>query len=213
MGNSDKKQKVELASDTLDQDVKPDTKTAKEQPIPTRRSLKDWIQMSLPLVTAILISISVIILITQYKGYVEKLRGYGYLGIFIIGFLGNATVILPAPSLAFTVALGGIFNPLLVGLAAGAGEALGELVGYMAGTSGNTIIEHQDYYETVQHYMERYGARTFLILAAIPNPLFDVAGIAAGLVRFPIDKFLLSVWAGKTIKAILFAGAGWHFLQ
>jgi uncharacterized membrane protein YdjX (TVP38/TMEM64 family) len=60
--------------------------------------------------------------------------------------------------------------------------------------------------------MDRYGGWFFFILAAIPNPLFDVAGIAAGVVRFPIWKFLLSAWAGKTLKAILFAGAGRQLL-
>jgi membrane protein YqaA with SNARE-associated domain len=141
------------------------------------------------------------------------MKEYGYAGAFIVGLLGNATVILPAPSLAFTTALGMSLNPILVGLAAGMGEALGELTGYLAGVGGKTVVESQDRYEWVQSFTDRYGGAFFLFLAAIPNPVFDIAGIVAGVMRYPILKFLLAVWAGKTLKAILFAGAGRHLLR
>ena len=41
-----------------------------------------------------------------------------------------------------------------------------------------------------------------------PNPLFDLAGMAAGALRMPVAKFLLWAWIGKTIKMLLFAYAG-----
>ena len=170
----------------------------------------DWLRALLPLVLAILFSVLVVLV---FKEQIEALKGYGYLSAFVIGLLGNATVILPAPSLAFTAALGGVLNPLLVGLAAGAGEALGEMTGYLAGMSGKTIIENRNRFEQVQNYMDRYGGWVFLVLAVIPNPLFDIAGITAGMMRFPVWKFLLSAWVGKTIKAMFFAGAGRQLLK
>jgi len=176
------------------------------------RTPADWVRALTPLTLAILFSLTIIILITKYSARVEDLKGYGYLGAFTIGFLGNATVILPAPSLAFTAALGGVLNPVIVGLAAGLGEALGEITGYLAGISGKEIIENRTRYQQVCKYMDRYGSWVFFFLAAVPNPLFDIAGIAAGVVRFPIWKFLLSAWAGKTLKAILLAGAGSQLL-
>lgn len=178
----------------------------------SRADVITWIRATLPLTLAILVSVGVIILITAFGDQIEKLKGYGYLGAFLIGFLANATVLLPAPSLAFTAALGGVLNPLLVGIAAGTGEALGEITGYLAGLSGNAVIEHRAFYESVQRYMERYGAWVFFVLAAIPNPFFDIVGIAAGIVRFPVIAFLLSVWAGKTVKAVFVAGAGRRLL-
>jgi membrane protein YqaA with SNARE-associated domain len=183
------------------------------QPAIDRRTPGDWVRALLPLALAILLSFSIILLITKLEGHIQTLEGYGYLGAFVIGFLGNATVILPAPSLAFTTALGGVLNPLLVGIAAGAGEALGEITGYLAGMSGKAVVENRTRYESVKGYMDRFGGWVFFILAAIPNPLFDIAGIAAGVVRFPLWKFLLSAWAGKTLKAILFAGAGRQLLN
>ena len=34
----------------------------------------------------------------------------------------------------------------------------------------------------------------------MPNPLFDVAGLAAGAVQMPMRRFFLAVLAGKVIK-------------
>lgn len=141
------------------------------------------------------------------------MKEYGYVGAFAVGLLGNATVILPAPSLAFTTALGATLNPVLVGLAAGLGEALGELTGYLAGVGGKAIVEDHAHYQWVQNHTDRYGGAFFLFLAAIPNPLFDIAGIIAGVMRYSVFKFLLAVWVGKTLKAILFAGVGRHLIK
>jgi uncharacterized membrane protein YdjX (TVP38/TMEM64 family) len=59
--------------------------------------------------------------------------------------------------------------------------------------------------------MERRGFATLLVLAAVPNPLFDVAGMAAGMLRYPVGKFLLACWLGKTLKAIVIAYLGSAF--
>jgi membrane protein YqaA with SNARE-associated domain len=176
------------------------------------RTASDWFHALSPLALALLLSLAIVLLVAVLRKQVKELEGYGYLSAFVVGLVGNATVVLPAPSLAFTVALGGVLNPLLVGLAAGAGEALGEMTGYLAGISGKRIVRDQERYLEVQRQMDRYGGWVFFILAAIPNPLFDIAGIAAGTLRFPVWKFLLSAAAGKTLKAMLFAGAGRQFL-
>lgn len=184
------------------------TQSSEDEPVIDPRTPRDWVRALVPLAFALLASLAIIFLITKNQTHLDALKGYGYLGAFVIGFLGNATVILPAPSLAFTAALGGVLNPIMVGVAAGAGEALGEMTGYLAGISGKEIIGNRTRYETVCNYMDRYGGWVFFVLAAIPNPLFDIAGIAAGVVRFPVWKFLLSAWAGKTLKAVVFAGFG-----
>lgn len=197
----------------MDDPVASRAQTETKPPLLDPRAPRDWVRVLCPFALALLFSVAIIVLITRCQEQVIALEGYGYLGAFLIGFLGNATVILPAPSFAFTAALGGVLNPIVVGVAAGAGEALGELTGYLAGISGKSVIENRSQFRTVRNKMDRYGGWVFFVLAAIPNPLFDVAGIAAGVVRFPVWKFLLNVWAGKTLKAMLFAGAGRQFLQ
>ena len=135
---------------------------------------------------------------------------YGYPGIFLISLVGNATIIFPAPSLALVFALGGVLDPILVGLAAGLGETLGELTGYLAGYSGQAVIENREIYDRLHGWMRQYGLATIFLLSVFPSPFFDLAGIAAGALRFPIGYFLLSCWLGKTLKTIIFALAGAH---
>ena len=159
-----------------------------------------------------LLAISAVIAITlviwRVAGKLEQFRLWGYPGIFVVSFLGNATVILPAPSLALVFAMGGILNPLLVGLVAGPAEALGELTGYLAGYSGRAVVEEHKTYRRLSRWMQRNGALTVFILSVVPNPFFDLAGIAAGVLRYPLSRFLLFCWLGKSIKTTAFAFAG-----
>lgn len=137
-----------------------------------------------------------------------ELAALGYFGIFLVSLLGNATIILPAPSLALVFAMGSALPPLLVGPVAGTGEALGELTGYAAGFGGQVVVEDHKTYQRLVAWMQRRGGITVFALSAIPNPFFDLAGIAAGTLRYPIWRFLLACWLGKTIKTTLVAWAG-----
>ena len=70
---------------------------------------------------------------------------------------GNATIILPVPGLIFVFALGHTLNPLVVGLVAGPGAALGELTGYLAGYGSSAVIDNLKLYHRIQGWMEKYG--------------------------------------------------------
>ena len=156
-----------------------------------------------------LFAVSVIsVYIYRIRGHAQDLAAYGYPGIFLIALMANATVFLPAPGVAVVFAMGGIFNPLGVALAAGSGGALGELSGYLAGFSGQAVVERMDIYEKFRPWINKYGAWAILVLSAIPNPFFDIAGIAAGIAKMPLWKFLLFCWAGQLIKMSMFAFAG-----
>jgi membrane protein DedA with SNARE-associated domain len=152
--------------------------------------------------------IALSILIFSIRDKASELAVYGYPGIFLIALMANATVLLPAPGIAIVFAMGSIFNPLGVALAAGTGGALGELSGYLAGLSGQAVIERMDLYDRIVPWVQRYGGYAILAFAAIPNPLFDLAGIAAGATKMTIGRFFLFCWIGEIIKMLLFAYAG-----
>jgi uncharacterized membrane protein YdjX (TVP38/TMEM64 family) len=154
------------------------------------------------------IAAAISVLVFQVSDRVEQFGLYGYPGVFVINLLGNATVILPAPSLAIVSVTGSVLNPYLVGLSAGAGSALGELTGYLAGYGGRAAVQDQERYQQIAAWMHRYGLWVILVLAIIPNPLFDLAGIAAGVLKIPVYRFLLVCWLGKTIKTTVFALGG-----
>ncbi len=154
---------------------------------------------------------ALIVLLFVYRDQVIKLQQYGYIGIFLLSIAANATIIIPLPGVAITTAMGAIFNPLGVAVAAGLGAALGELSGYLAGFSGQGIVEKTAFYERLTGWMQahpRLNMLAILVLAFIPNPLFDIAGFAAGALKIPLWKFLIACAIGKILKMVLFAYAG-----
>lgn len=161
----------------------------------------------LALITVIVISVYIF----SIRDQAGELAKYGYPGIFLLSILANATVLLPAPGILFVFAMGAVFNPLGVALAAGAGAAIGELSGYLAGFGGSAVVERAGMYENIRNWMQTHPHLSYLaifLLAFVPNPLFDLAGIAAGTLRMPVIRFLFFCWIGKTLKMMLFAYAG-----
>ncbi|HKY55128.1 MAG TPA: VTT domain-containing protein [Anaerolineales bacterium] len=159
-------------------------------------------------VLAILAVIGITIYTYSLRDRIEEFQALGYPGIFLVALIANATILLPAPGAAIVAAVGAIFNPLGVGLAAGTGGAIGELSGYLAGFSGQAVIERTDVYAKIKPWVDKYGGWAILVLSAIPNPLFDVAGIAAGIAKMPFWTFFFFIWIGQIIKMTLFAYAG-----
>jgi membrane protein YqaA with SNARE-associated domain len=157
--------------------------------------------------------IALIVLLFIFRDQVRKLEEYGYIGIFLISIAANATIIIPLPGVAITSALGAIYNPWGVAVSAGLGAALGELSGYLAGFSGQAVVENSKFYEKLTRWMREHQNFAYVaiaLLAFIPNPLFDIAGTAAGALKLPLWKFLAACAIGKIIKMMLFAFAGYY---
>ena len=150
-----------------------------------------------------------------YRDRVADLGNYGYPGVFLLTLVANATVILPIPIIVLLFPLGAAFNPLFVGLAAGIAAPIGEITGYMAGYSGRGIAQKSKLYTRLVNWVERWGALAIFIFSLVPFFQFDLAGIAAGVLRFPFWKFFLVCWLGRTIlyTGVALAGAwGWEAL-
>ena len=97
-------------------------------------------------VLALTVVIGITVYIFSIRDHVQDFAVYGYPGIFLVMLLANATVIIPAPGVAVVFAMGNIFNPFWVALAAGTGGAIGELSGYLAGFSGQALVENTQAY-------------------------------------------------------------------
>ena len=165
-------------------------------------------RLTLARIMALFVVIALSIFIFSIRDRASELAIYGYPGIFLLSFMAYATVLLPAPGVAVVFTMGSIFNPLGVALAAGTGAALGELTGYLAGFSGQAVIERVEIYDRLTGWMRRNGSLTVLVLAAVPNPFFDLAGVAAGSLKMHVLRFLIWCWIGEVIKMAIFAFAG-----
>ena len=115
---------------------------------------------------------------------------------------------MPVPVILTAFLGGGIFNPLLVGLVSSFGATIGELTGYIAGRSGRVVIKNNTKFEKIEKWMTKYGMWTIFVLAVVPNPAFDLAGIVSGATKIPVWKYFLVTWAGKFIKFLTFAYIG-----
>ena len=145
---------------------------------------------------------------------VQRFSQWGYLSSFIVSLIGSATVILPAPGLALILALGAHLNPVLLGVVAGFGSGLGELSGYLAGKAGRNLVNNEGRFNAFLHKMTtRFTSPALFILAILPLPIFDFAGILAGALRMPVLQFLAVVISGKIIKHALAAYLGAEFFE
>ncbi len=161
----------------------------------------------LTLVLAIAISLAIIWLTQRYQEELKNLGDAGLIGLFVVSIVGNATLIIPAPVFVVACAAGLAFGPIQVGIVSGAGAALGEITGYMAGYGGEAVLPEGKLYQRLHAFMERHGMLAIFLLAAIPNPIFDVGGIIAGVLKMPVWKFLMAAMIGKAIRLGLTAVA------
>lgn len=138
----------------------------------------------------------------------ESLAALGYPGIALVMMISGASLFLSGPAQATVLGAGALWNPILVGLAAGLGNATGELVGYAAGRAGAkgaaalTDRTPPRWWGVLKGWLARYGFFAILVLAMVPNPVFDAVGILAGSLGYPMQRFWLAAAIGNTIKYI-----------
>lgn len=157
----------------------------------------------------------------------NQLAGASYFSIFITNLASTATFFVPVPGLtaaaqALIIDQGDKARfPWLIGAAGGLGMALGEITAYYGGYLGAEMMRGRDlpgpkqFHGTIQRVvrtidwlMNRWGMATLFVLSALPNPLFEIAGLTAGSVRMPFRRFLGAVTAGKIVRGILLAYLG-----
>ena len=171
-----------------------------------------WLKKRLIPLLGLLIILAIAVGIFCFYKYnpekIEQLEELGYLGVFLSSLVLNATVVLPAGNFVFLFILGGALpSATLVGLIGGLAAAIGELTGYAAGYSGRAIVRKRRLYDRLERWMKKWGSLTIFVLSAAPL-FFDLAGIAAGALRFPAWKFFIACWLGRTVLYIAIAWAG-----
>jgi membrane protein DedA with SNARE-associated domain len=150
--------------------------------------------------------------INQLSQWLQDLAiQYGYLGIFVVSFIGAASVVFPIPYTLVIFYLGTLsfFNPLLIAVSGGAGSALGEFFGYFLGYYGRAALseERQRKLSYVVKVFSRYGAIAIFIFALTPLP-DDLLFIPLGIMRYPFLKAFIPSLAGKILMCLILAYGG-----
>lgn len=156
----------------------------------------------------LLFAVTITLTIILLRDQMSQFAVYGYGSIFLVNLLGNATLILPVPSFAAVFVAGSTLNPVAVGALAGLGGTLGEMTGYLAGVGGRSMITPK-LSTRLEGWISKGSLWGIFLLAALPNPLFDIAGMMAGAARMPVWRFLLATCAGKTLRLLILAFSGW----
>jgi membrane protein DedA with SNARE-associated domain len=168
-------------------------------------------------------SVGLLVVTFVVPDFTKDLEALGYSGIFLANLASTATVFIPVPGLTaasqtLIITQGKHLNPVFVGLLGGTGMALGEITAYAAGAAGSEAVEEgrlqapkvvRRPVERIVHWvdwlMDHYGFATLLVLSAIPNPFFEVAGLSAGASRMNFWRFMVAVLIGKNIRGLLLA--------
>ncbi len=142
------------------------------------------------------------------------LREWSYAGAFILAFLSSATVFVPAGPLQLAIVmLGRQLDPVWLGIIAGIGSGIGELSGYFVGQGSTHLLRTRN--QTLkwllalqQGLLRRFAGPGVFLLAAVPNPFFDFAGIAAGLMGMKWHEFLFWCISGRILRFLILAYLG-----
>ena len=160
------------------------------------------------LVGTVLLTIALIVLPID----ASRWGAFSYGALFVLTLLSSATIVLPSPALAAALIASRTLDPLLVGLIGGLAAGIGESTGYLAGRSGSELLRGRPLGQRVEGWVRRWGVLTVFVLAAIPLPVIDLAGIAAGSLRLGFWRFVLACVAGKTVRFLLVAYLGRIYL-
>lgn len=162
----------------------------------------------------ILFAAAIVVAVLYFSSQIAALAQYGYIGAFLITLFSSATILFPAPGWAAVVALSTVLNPVLLGIVAGIGSGIGELTGYAVGDGARDMLNSRvKESRQIQEFVKKYDVLAIFVLAFIPNPVFDVAGIAAGGLRMPWWHFLLACMAGRVLRYVLLAFVGKFTLE
>ena len=172
--------------------------------MPTKGSLSKAIFL---LISILIVAVGLSLLLRYFftEDDLKQFAEYGYLGVFLVTLVSSLSVLLPLPGTVVVLAAADIWNPALVAIVAGIGGAIGEISAYMLGYGGRAVIapEKSERYKQAEMWMKRRGGFAIFLFALIPFLIFDFMGIAAGVFRYPLKKFLFFTLLGRLPRSFI----------
>ena len=164
---------------------------------------------------ALALTIALCVAVIFFWEYVQRVQQYGYLGVFVISILAGGTVFIPVPGVLVVFTLGSVLNPAIVGVVSGLGEAVGSVGIYLSGYGGQKAAQNLNgrFFTKFSDWIRGRGAVSVFVMSAILNPLFYPFAAIAGMLRFGLVRFFFLCWAGKTVKNMVIAYAGYFGLR
>jgi membrane protein YqaA with SNARE-associated domain len=152
---------------------------------------------------------------------IALVNAYGYLGVFAGSLITSLSLFFPIPGFAFVITAGAFLDPLWVGIFAGLGSAIGEMLGYPIGRGihygflrkkkkarrKEGRYEHEMVKIIREWFSRKRGPLIIFLFAVTPLP-DDFAVIFCGMIKYDVKKLFLSLVVGKIIFSLALAYAG-----
>lgn len=160
---------------------------------------------------AVLVAVNVVFLVLPINYRMFGMLAYP--GVFLVCFIANATTFVPVPYIPVVMHVSRTAEFVwLVVLLGAFGSVLGESVAFAVGRAGERLAERNQRWRHLERWFARpWVAAVFLFLFAVPpNPLFDVAGLAAGALGVRYAVFFATVFVARIIRLGAVAWLGIH---
>lgn len=136
----------------------------------------------------------------------HAIGSFAYAGALVITFVANAAVVLPIPYIPVVANIALTAEHVWLVVIIGAlGSTLGESVAFAVGRVERDLFSEHALYQRLQKLMDRpWRAGAFLFMFAAPlNPIFDIAGLAAGALGLPYRVFFTAVFLARLVRFIV----------
>lgn len=144
-----------------------------------------------------------------FKDFFREASAFGLIGLFFVNLVSSASLFVSAPAFLTVIAGGNIYPPILVGFIASFGAAIGDMISFLFGFSGRKLtrkkLERNPKILFLEKHFKRHGTLIILVMAFIPNPIFDAIGIFAGVLNYSPIRFFIIVFVGRLLRYWLLA--------
>lgn len=144
-----------------------------------------------------------------FRDFFKEATSFGLIGLFFVNLISSASLFVSAPAFLTVIAGGNIYPPIVVGFIASIGAAIGDMISFFFGLSGRKLtrkkLEKNPRILFLEKHFKKYGALIILVMAFIPNPIFDAIGIFAGVLNYPAIRFFVIVLVGRFLRNWLLA--------
>ena len=140
------------------------------------------------------------------QGILTYFGNVGYIGIFIISFLGSILIFIPVPyfPILITSALNKELDPNIIALSATFGAVLAKSSIFIASYYGRNLLSNKTKSKILplQNFLAKYGGLAAFIAALLPIP-DDLVYIPLGIAKYSVRKFVLFTFIGKLLYGLI----------
>jgi membrane protein DedA with SNARE-associated domain len=140
------------------------------------------------------------------QGILTYFGNVGYIGIFIISFLGSILIFIPVPyfPILITSALNKELDQNIIALSATFGAVLAKSSIFIASYYGRNLLSNKTKSKILplQNFLAKYGGLAAFIAALLPVP-DDLVYIPLGIAKYSVRKFVLFTFIGKLLYGLI----------